>query len=74
MKPKIVIRVCAMVATVPIHFHVAPAPGTTAAAVLDELVGLGATAVDQSHACPGATALADVDGNTFCVVEQSIGM
>lgn len=52
-----------------LHFHVAPEPGTSAPAALDHLVELGATRRDIGHACPGATALADVDGNPVCLVE-----
>jgi len=52
-----------------IHFHVAPAPGTSASVTLDHLYALGATPVDVGHACPDVLALADVDGNTFCLVE-----
>lgn len=52
-----------------IHFHVAPAPGTSAPAQLERLRSLGATSLGAERACPGATALADVDGNRFCFVE-----
>lgn len=51
------------------HFHVAPGPGATMLSTLDHLVALGATRLAVSQACPGATALADVDGNKFCVIE-----
>jgi hypothetical protein len=51
------------------HFHVAPEPGTSAPTTLDHLVALGATRLDIGHTCSGTTALADVDGNTFCLVE-----
>jgi catechol 2,3-dioxygenase-like lactoylglutathione lyase family enzyme len=51
------------------HFHVAPAPGATAPATLDHLLELGAARLDIDHACPDAMALADVDGNKFCLVE-----
>jgi hypothetical protein len=37
-------------------------------AALDHLLALGATRLDTGDACPGAIALADVDGNTFCLV------
>ena len=53
-----------------LHFHVAPAPGTEAHSVLDHLLTLGATRLEIGHACPDALALADVDGNAFCLVEQ----
>jgi hypothetical protein len=51
------------------HFHIAPASGTSAQAALDHLAELGATRLAAGHGCPGAIALADVDGNAFCVVE-----
>jgi hypothetical protein len=35
---------------------------------LDHLTALGATRVDDEHACDGAIALADVDGNHLCLV------
>ena len=52
-----------------IHFHVSPAPGTSAEAALEHLHALGATRRDVGHSCPGAVALADVDGNELCLVE-----
>jgi catechol 2,3-dioxygenase-like lactoylglutathione lyase family enzyme len=52
-----------------LHFHIAPTPWTSAQAALDRLLGLGATLVDTGVSCPGAIALADVDGNEFCLVE-----
>lgn len=52
-----------------VHFHIAPAPGTSASATLDHLFALGATHLDIGHACPGVIALADVDGNAFCLVK-----
>jgi predicted enzyme related to lactoylglutathione lyase len=51
------------------HFHIAPAPGTSTQNAVDHLVALGATTRDGGHACPGAIALADVDGNDLCLVE-----
>jgi catechol 2,3-dioxygenase-like lactoylglutathione lyase family enzyme len=51
------------------HFHIAPAPGTSTQTALDHLFALGATPRDEGHACPGAIALADVDGNDLCLVE-----
>jgi hypothetical protein len=51
------------------HFHVAPAPGSNAQATLEHLCALGATGLDRGHRCPGAIALADVDGNEFCLVD-----
>jgi catechol 2,3-dioxygenase-like lactoylglutathione lyase family enzyme len=52
-----------------LHFHTAPTSGTSANAALEHLLALGATRLDAGHACPGAIALADVDGNEFCLVE-----
>jgi hypothetical protein len=51
------------------HFHLAPAPGSTTQSALDHLAAAGATRVGAGHGCPGAIALADVDGNELCVVE-----
>ena len=53
------------------HFHVAPAsaPGTSAQLAVDRLVTLGAERPDMGHGCPGAIALADVDGNQLCLVQ-----
>ncbi|MGB8859157.1 MAG: VOC family protein, partial [Ilumatobacteraceae bacterium] len=51
------------------HFHIAPASGTSAPAALEHLLALGATRLDIGHACSRAVALADVDGNQFCLVE-----
>ena len=50
------------------HFHISPSPASTEAAVIDHLVALGAVQLDAANACAHATALADVDGNPFCVV------
>lgn len=52
------------------HFHIAPASGTDAQEAFDHLLALGPTRVDGGHGCPGATVLADVDGNEFCFVES----
>ena len=52
------------------HVHVAPTPPASAEATLERLLALGATRADTSDACPGAIALADVDGNEFCLVER----
>ena len=52
------------------HFHLAPASGTSARAALDQLLALGATRLGVGHGCPGAVALADVDGNELCLVDQ----
>ncbi len=54
-----------------IHFHVVPTSGTTAQGALDHLLALGAARLDVADGCPGATVLADVDGNRFCLVEPA---
>jgi catechol 2,3-dioxygenase-like lactoylglutathione lyase family enzyme len=52
-----------------IHFHVAPAAGTPLQHAVAEMLRLGAThAAEDGRGCPGAVALADVDGNTVCLV------
>jgi len=51
------------------HFHIAPAAGSTEQAALDHLLALGATRRDVGHQCPGAIALADVDGNELCLAD-----
>lgn len=55
-----------------LHLHVAPVGSSTAGAAAVELASLGATRLDAESApgCPGAIALADVDGNPLCVVER----
>lgn len=52
-----------------LHFHVAPTAGSTVPAAVDQLLALGAARIEIARACPGAVALADVDGNAFCVLE-----
>jgi predicted enzyme related to lactoylglutathione lyase len=52
-----------------LHLHLAPARGLDAQTTLDRLLTAGATRLDRSDACPGAIALADVDGNGLCLVE-----
>jgi catechol 2,3-dioxygenase-like lactoylglutathione lyase family enzyme len=52
-----------------LHIHLAPTSGTSVQAALDHLVALGATRGDGVHGCPGAIALADVDGNELCLLE-----
>jgi Glyoxalase-like domain len=49
------------------HFHVGLMTGSSMPSGLDHLLALGATQLDVGH-CPGAIALADVDGNTFCLI------
>jgi hypothetical protein len=52
-----------------IHFHLTPAAGTSIDAAMAELHDLGATRLPGGgHRCPGAIALADVDGNEVCLV------
>ncbi len=51
------------------HFHVARTSGADVPSTLDHLLTLGATPLAAGLACPGAIALADVDGNKFCLVE-----
>jgi Glyoxalase-like domain len=51
-----------------IHFHVAPAAGTSADAAVAELLRLGATRLDEDgHRCAHAVPLADVEGNELCL-------
>jgi hypothetical protein len=53
-----------------LHFHVTPSPGATMKVAQDHLVALGATRTNiVGHACLNSIALADVDGNEFCLVE-----
>lgn len=54
-----------------IHFHLAPARGTSFEDATGELLRLGASRLDRggAHRCPRAVPLADVDGNQFCLVE-----
>ncbi len=53
-----------------IHFHLGPATGTTTDDAVGELIRLGASRLeDGAHRCLGGVALADVDGNQFCLVE-----
>jgi hypothetical protein len=51
------------------HLHLAPRPGASVQDALGGLLGLGATQVHAGGRCPGAIALADVDGNGLCLVE-----
>ncbi len=53
-----------------VHFHIAPTTRATVSSLPDYLLALGATRLDIDQACPGAIALADVDGNEFCLVER----
>lgn len=52
------------------HLHLAPSSGTTMESAIDGLVALGARRVDATEGCEGATVLADVDGNAFCLVDR----
>ena len=51
------------------HLHLAATSGTTTQGALEHLLALGAMRAEVSDVCPGATVLADVDGNTFCLFE-----
>ncbi len=53
------------------HFHIVPIAGTSPSTALEHLVALGATRHDTTPACPGATALHDVDGNPFCLFDDA---
>jgi catechol 2,3-dioxygenase-like lactoylglutathione lyase family enzyme len=53
-----------------VHLHVAPAAGRGVVDARAHLLSLGASVLDRGHGCRGAMALADVDGNAFCLVEQ----
>ena len=50
------------------HFHLAPTSPASAQATLDRILASGGTLLDVGDACPRAIALADVDGNQFCLV------
>ncbi len=50
------------------HLHVAAGSGTTTAEAIAGLEALGAVRAGAVHGCRGATELADVDGNAFCLV------
>ncbi|MEZ5410806.1 MAG: VOC family protein [Acidimicrobiales bacterium] len=52
------------------HLHVAPGAGADVPSTLDHLLALGATRLAVGQACPDAIALADVDGNKFCLVAR----
>ncbi len=49
-----------------LHFDLAPTPGTDQQVEVERLVSLGATRTGQG--APGSVALADPDGNEFCVL------
>jgi hypothetical protein len=51
------------------HLHTAPTADAGTRAALDHLLVIGATRVEGGHGCRGAIALADLDGNEFCLVE-----
>lgn len=51
------------------HFHLVPAGDTSTDEALDGLLALGATQL-ETGGCPGALALADVDGNQLCLVDR----
>jgi predicted enzyme related to lactoylglutathione lyase len=50
------------------HFDLAPEAGGDQREEVDRLLSLGATRLGTSHAETGAVALADPDGNEFCVL------
>ncbi len=55
-----------------IHFHVAPAAGTSDEEAVADLLRRGATRLDHGgNRRAGAVALADVDGNQLCLVGSS---
>ena len=55
-----------------IHFHVAPAAGSSTDEAIAELLRLGAShGENRGHRCTGTTSLVDVDGNELCVVTGS---
>jgi catechol 2,3-dioxygenase-like lactoylglutathione lyase family enzyme len=51
-----------------LHFDLAPPADGDQQAEVDRLVSLGATRVDTGHHELGAVAMADPDGNEFCVL------
>ncbi len=51
-----------------LHFDLAPAADGDLRAEVDRLVSLGATRIDPGQADVGRVAMADPDGNEFCVV------
>jgi predicted enzyme related to lactoylglutathione lyase len=50
-----------------LHFDLAPPDAGDQRAEVDRLVSLGATRIDAGHGEAGSVALADPDGNEFCV-------
>lgn len=50
-----------------LHFHVAPEAASSVPTAIDELLALGAQRTDAAG-CNGSVALADVDGNAFCLL------
>jgi predicted enzyme related to lactoylglutathione lyase len=51
-----------------LHFDIAPPVGGDQQAEVDRLVSLGATRVDLGEGSAGRVAMADPDGNEFCVL------
>jgi hypothetical protein len=51
-----------------LHFDLAPPADGDLRAEVDRLVSLGATRIDHARADAGRVAMADPDGNEFCVV------
>lgn len=50
-----------------LHFDLTPPAGSDREAEVDRLISLGATRLDHGQCEPGWTALADPDGNEFCL-------
>ncbi len=53
-----------------LHFDLAPAVGVDREAEVDRLVALGATRLESSQGPAGRTAMADPDGNEFCLLDR----
>lgn len=51
-----------------LHYDIAPPADGDQQAEVDRLVSLGATRLDASHDVDGSVAMADPDGNEFCVL------
>ncbi|WP_374970801.1 VOC family protein [Terrabacter sp. BE26] len=51
------------------HLDLAPSPGTDVEAEVERLLALGATRLGDSGCDPAAVALADPDGNEFCLLQ-----
>ncbi|MBY8882394.1 VOC family protein [Actinacidiphila acidipaludis] len=51
-----------------LHFDLTTPPGTSLDDEIDRLTGLGAQRLEDTAGHPGAIAMADVDGNEFCLL------